>query len=100
MGWRWNTNEEERSPGPAHYRVDSIGGTSPRGPAWSLGGRNYQSADDSGPGPGEYLPDYNPTARRDPAFSMGGRHEIGTDEKSPGPGAYSVRINKKGKLCS
>ena len=94
MGWRWDSNDDERSPGPAYYTVD---GTSPRGPAWSLAGRHGNSMDDTGPGPGQYVPDYHPTARRDPAWSMGGRHQLSTDENSPGPGAYSPNSRKRGQ---
>jgi len=97
MGWRWDSNDEERSPGPAHYKVDSTGGTSPRGPAWSLAGRYSNSLDDTGPGPGQYMPDYNPTARRDPAWSLSGRHQVNTDENSPGPGAYNPNSRKRGQ---
>lgn len=55
MGWRWQSNDDEKSPGPAYY---SVYNPSTGAPAYTISGRPSYEYVSGEPGPADYGPIY------------------------------------------
>lgn len=87
---------------PNVYNIPYVLGDKKSAPAYTISGRNKQTADErvKNPGPGTYnYVDPENYKQHSPAYTISGRTNIPSDiTKIPGPGVYSPEKVKRRKL--